>query len=76
MYGFLYLQRNYPAFPINSILLIPANELISKNKIIQSSTDITDEKKWDVNMSSRQLAHIEIDLFTINLKINQILNEF
>ena len=38
------------------------NELISKNKVTQSATNITDKKKWVINMSSRQLTHIENDL--------------
>ena len=37
------------------------NELISKNKVTQSATNITNKKKW-VNMASRQLTHIETDL--------------
>ena len=32
------------------------NELISKNKITQSATNLTDKKKWVINMSSRQLT--------------------
>ena len=36
--------------------------MISKNKIRQSATNMTDKKKWVINMSSRQLIHIEIDL--------------
>ena len=31
-----------------------SNELISKNKVTQSTTNITDKKKWVINMSSRQ----------------------
>ena len=38
------------------------NELISKNKVPQSITNITDKKRWVINMSSRQLTHIETDL--------------
>ena len=34
---------------------------MSKNKITQSATNITDKKKWVINMSSRQLTHIETD---------------
>ena len=47
------------------------NELISKNKVTQSATNITDKKKWVINMSSRQLAHIETDLLAkgINFSI-------
>ena len=35
------------------------DELIGKNKVTQSATNITDKKKWVINMSSRQLTHIE-----------------
>ena len=35
--------------------------MISKNKVTQSVTNITDKKKWVINMSSRQLTHIETD---------------
>ena len=38
------------------------NELISKNKVTLSATNITDKKKWVINMPSRHLTHIEIDL--------------
>ena len=31
-------------------------ELISKNKVTQSATNIADKKKWVINMSSRQLT--------------------
>ena len=31
-------------------------------KVTQSTTNITDKKKWVINMSSKQLTHIEIDL--------------
>ena len=48
--------------------------MIRKNKVTQSSTNITNKKKW-VNMASRQLTHIETDLlakgcnFSITSKI-------
>ena len=29
------------------------NKLISENKVTQSATNITDKKKWVINMSSR-----------------------
>ena len=29
------------------------NELVSKNKVTQSATNITNKKKWVINMSSR-----------------------
>ena len=51
--------------------------------ITQIATNITDKKKWVVNMSSRQLTHIETDLLAkdLNLSINSktfphILNYF
>ena len=34
------------------------DELISKNKTTQSTTNTTDKKKWVIKMSSRQLTHI------------------
>ena len=33
------------------------NELIGKNKITQSATNIRNKNKWVINMSSRQLTH-------------------
>ena len=39
-----------------------SDELFSKNKVTQSATNITDKKKWVINMSSRQLTHIKTDL--------------
>ena len=35
------------------------DELISKSKVTQSANNIIDKKKWVINMSSRQLFHIE-----------------
>ena len=49
------------------------NELISKNKVTQSATNITDKKKRVINMSSRQLAHIETDLLAKGLITSQLL---
>ena len=46
------------------------DELISKNKITQSATNITDKKKWVINMSSRQLTHIETDLLSKGLNFS------
>ena len=46
------------------------NELISKIKVIQSATNITNKKKWVINMSSRQLTHIETDLLTKHLNFS------
>ena len=43
------------------------NELISKNKATQSATNLTDKNKWLINMSSRQLTHIESDLLAKGL---------
>ena len=36
--------------------------MINKNKVTESATNITDKKKWSINLSSRQLTHIETDL--------------
>ena len=46
------------------------NELISKNKSAQSATNISDQKKWVINMSSRQLTHIETDLLARGLNFS------
>ena len=46
------------------------DELISKNKITQSATNITDKKKWVSNMSSRQLTHIETSLLAKGLNFS------
>ena len=46
------------------------NELISKNKVTQSATNITDNKKWVINMSSRQLTHIETDVLAKGLNFS------
>ena len=46
------------------------NELISKNKVTQSATNITDKKKWVINMSSRQLTHIETNLLAKGLNFS------
>ena len=46
------------------------NELISKIKVIQSATSITNKKKWVINMSSRQLNHIETDLLEKGLNFS------
>ena len=49
-----------------------SDELIRKNKITQSATNITDKEKWDINKSSRQLIHIETGLLAkgFNFSIN------
>ena len=51
-----------------------SNELISKNKVIQSAANITDKKKWVINVSSRQLTSIETDLLAkgLNFSITSI----
>ena len=46
------------------------DELISRNRIRQSATNIADKKKWVINMSSRQLTHIETDLLTKGLNFS------
>ena len=46
------------------------NELICKNKVTQSTMNITDKKKWVINMSSRQLTHIESDLLAKGLNFS------
>ena len=46
------------------------DELISKNKVTQSVTNITDKKKWVINMSSRQLNHIKTDLLAKDLNFS------
>ena len=44
--------------------------MINKNKVTQSATNITDKKKWVINMSSRQLTHIETDLLAKGLNFS------
>ena len=46
------------------------NELISRNKITQSTTNITNKKKWVINMSSRELTHIKTDLLVKGLNFS------
>ena len=46
------------------------DELISKNKVTQSATNITDNKKWVTDMSSRQLTHIETNLLAKGLEFS------
>ena len=47
------------------------DELISKNKVAQSSAiNITDKKKWVINRSSRQLTHIETNLLARGLNLS------
>ena len=44
--------------------------MISKNKVTQSTTNITDKKKLVMNMSSRQLTHIESNLLAKDLNFS------
>ena len=44
--------------------------MISKNDVTQSTTNIKDQKKWVINMSSRQLTHIETDLLAKGLNFS------
>ena len=44
--------------------------MISKNKVTQSAANRTDKKKWVINMSSRQLTHIETDLLAKGLNFS------
>ena len=46
------------------------DELISKNEITQSATDITDKNKWVISMSSRQLTHTKTDLLAKGLNFS------
>ena len=46
------------------------NELINKNKVTQSATNIIDKKKWVINMFSRQLTHIETNVLTKGLNFS------
>ena len=44
--------------------------MISKNKVTQSTTNIAEKKKWVINMSSRQLTHIETDLLAKSINFS------
>ena len=46
------------------------DELISRNRIRQSATNIADKKKWVINMSSRQLTRSETDLLAKGLNFS------
>ena len=49
------------------------HELISKNKVTQgSATNTTDEKKWVINVSSRQLTQIETNILVTGLNFSII----
>ena len=51
--------------------ILKFDELIRKKKITESATNnITDKKKWVINMSSRQLSHIKTDLLTKGLNFS------
>ena len=44
--------------------------MISKNKVTESTTNVTDKKKWIINISSRQLTHIKTDLLAKGLNFS------
>ena len=44
--------------------------MISNNKVTQRATNITDEKKWVINMYSRQLTLIETNLLAKGLNFS------
>ena len=46
------------------------DELIRKNKVTQSATNVADKKKRVTNMSSRQLTHIETNLLAKGLNLS------
>ena len=46
------------------------DELLRKNKITQSATNVTDKKKWFINMYSRQLTYIKPDLLAKDLNFS------
>ena len=46
------------------------DELIRKNKVTQSATNVADKKKQVTNMSSRQLTHIETNLLAKGLNLS------
>ena len=47
-----------------------SDELISNSKVTQRATNITDEKKWVINMYSRQLTLIETNLLAKGLNFS------
>ena len=49
------------------------DELTSRNKVTQSTTNKTEKKKWVINMSSRQLTHIETNFFSQRALTSQLL---
>ena len=46
---------------------IKFDELMSKNKGNESATNVTDKKKWVINMFQRQITKIETDLLNKGL---------
>ena len=44
--------------------------MISKNEVTQSASNKADKKKWVINVSSRQLTHIETDLLAKGLNFS------
>ena len=44
--------------------------MISKNKVTQSASNITDKTKWVINMPSRQFTYIETDLLSKGLNFS------
>ena len=64
-------EKSYKSFDLTKKRRIQKfDELISKNKVTQSATNITDKKKRVINMSSRQLTHIETNLLTKGLNFS------
>ena len=46
---------------------IKFDELMTKNEGNESTTNVTDKKKWVINMFQRQITKIETDLLTKGL---------
>ena len=46
---------------------IKFDELMSKNEGNKSTTNVTDKKKWVINMFQRQITKIETDLLNKGL---------
>ena len=44
--------------------------MISKSKVTQSATKVTDKKKWVISLSYRQLTHIKTDLLQKGLNLS------
>ena len=45
-------------------------EFVSKNKVTQSATSITDKKKWVIEICSRQLTYVKTDLLAKGLNFS------